>query len=91
MSCTTIFGSSTDVGDISWVCPTTGMRAATWVPGTVAHSWQAVVAGGTSIGHKGMMVAAKTALIGFMWSPNKNRNQALRTRRPPAPAWHRLL
>lgn len=35
------------------------MRAATWVPGTVAHSWQAVAAGGTSIGRKGMMVAAK--------------------------------
>lgn len=56
-------GGSTDVGDISWVCPTTGMRAATWVPGTVAHSWQAVAAGGTSIGHKGMMVAAKTMTL----------------------------
>lgn len=53
-------GGSTDVGDISWVRPTTGMRAATWVPGTSAHSWQAVAAGGMSIGHKGMMVAAKT-------------------------------
>jgi aminobenzoyl-glutamate utilization protein B len=30
------------------------------VPGTPAHSWQAVAAGGTSIGLKGMMVAAKT-------------------------------
>ena len=56
-------GGSTDVGDISWICPTTGMRAATWVPGTVAHSWQAVAAGGTSIGHKGMMVAAKTMTL----------------------------
>jgi aminobenzoyl-glutamate utilization protein B len=56
-------GGSTDVGDISWVCPTTGMRAATWVPSTVAHSWQAVAAGGTSIGHKGMMVAAKTMTL----------------------------
>ena len=56
-------GGSTDVGDISWVRPTTGMRAATWVPGTVAHSWQAVAAGGTSIGHKGMMVAAKTLTL----------------------------
>lgn len=56
-------GGSTDVGDISWVCPTTGMRAATWVPGTVAHSWQAVAAGGTTIGHKGMMVAAKTLAL----------------------------
>lgn len=59
-------GGSTDVGDISWVCPTTGMRAATWVPGTVAHSWQAVAAGGTSIGHKGMMVAAKTLALTAM-------------------------
>ncbi len=51
---------STDVGDISWVVPTANMGAATWVPGTSAHSWQAVAAGGTTIGSKGMMVAAKT-------------------------------
>lgn len=56
-------GGSTDVGDISWVVPTAGLRAATWVPGTSAHSWQAVAAGGTSIGHKGMMVAAKTMAL----------------------------
>jgi aminobenzoyl-glutamate utilization protein B len=30
------------------------------VPGTSAHSWQAIAAGGTDIGIKGMMVAAKT-------------------------------
>lgn len=53
-------GGSTDVADISWVVPTVGLATATWVPGTAAHSWQAVAAGGTSIGHKGMMVAAKT-------------------------------
>ncbi|MGB5274368.1 MAG: amidohydrolase, partial [Flavobacteriaceae bacterium] len=40
-----------------------GMGAATWVPGTPAHSWQAVAAGGTSIGKKGMMVAAKTLTL----------------------------
>ena len=51
---------STDVGDVSFAVPTAGMGAATWVPGTPAHSWQAVAAGGTSIGTKGMMVAAKT-------------------------------
>ena len=56
-------GGSTDVGDISWVVPTAGLSAATWVPGTSAHSWQAVAAGGTSIGHKGMMVAAKTMAL----------------------------
>jgi aminobenzoyl-glutamate utilization protein B len=50
---------STDVGDVSWRVPTAGFYAATWVPGTPAHSWQAVAAGGTSIGHKGMLLAAR--------------------------------
>ena len=59
-------GGSTDVGDVSWAVPTAGLSAATWVPGTSAHSWQAVAAGGTNIGTKGMMVAAKTlALTAF--------------------------
>ena len=50
---------STDVGDVSWLVPTVGFTTASWVPGTPAHSWQAVAAGGMSIGHKGMMLAAK--------------------------------
>ena len=55
----TAYGS-TDVGDVSFAVPTAGIRIGTWVPGTPAHSWQAVASGGTSIGIKGMMVAAKT-------------------------------
>lgn len=51
---------STDVGDVSYVVPTVGVGTATWVPGTSAHSWQAVACGGTDVGIKGMMVAAKT-------------------------------
>jgi|TARA_B110000967_G_scaffold196108_1_gene226325 aminobenzoyl-glutamate utilization protein B len=51
---------STDVGDVSWLVPTAGLRAATWVPGTASHSWQAVASGGTSIGLKGAELAAKT-------------------------------
>ncbi len=51
---------STDVGDVSWVVPTAGVRVTTWVPGTPAHSWQAVACGGTTIGRKGMLLAAKT-------------------------------
>lgn len=58
-----VTSASTDVGDISWVVPTTSFRAATWVPGTASHSWQAVAAGGMSIGIKGMLVAAKTQAI----------------------------
>jgi len=56
-------GGSTDVGDVSWVVPTVGLGAATWVPGTAAHSWQAVAAGGMSIGRRGMLVAAKTIAL----------------------------
>lgn len=54
---------STDVGDVSWTVPTTEMRAATWVPGTAPHTWQAIAAGGTAIGTKGMLVAAKTMAL----------------------------
>jgi len=50
---------STDVGDVSWMVPTSGVRIATWVPGTSAHSWQAVAAGGMSIGTKGANLATK--------------------------------
>lgn len=50
---------STDVGDVSWVVPTAGFSAACWVPGTPGHSWQAVACGGTTIGKKGMQLAAR--------------------------------
>jgi len=45
------------------VVPNTGLGTATWVPGSSAHSWQAVAAGGTTIGVKGMLVAAKTLAL----------------------------
>ena len=55
--------ASTDVGDVSYAVPTVGLVAATWVPGTPAHSWQATACGGTDIGIKGMIVAAKTMTL----------------------------
>jgi aminobenzoyl-glutamate utilization protein B len=58
-----IGSASTDLGDVSWRVPTVQLTAATWVPGTPAHSWQAVAAGGTSIGVKGMVVAAKSMAL----------------------------
>jgi len=54
---------STDVGDVSWTVPTVGLRTATWVPGTPAHSWQATAADGMSIGYKGMNVASQTLAL----------------------------
>ena len=57
---------STDVGDISWVVPTTGFTTACWAPGTPGHSWQATAAGGTTIGRKGMNLAARV-LAAMCW------------------------
>jgi aminobenzoyl-glutamate utilization protein B len=55
--------ASADTGDITWLVPSANLSTATWVPGTTAHSWQAIAAGGTSIGAKGMIVAAKTLAL----------------------------
>jgi aminobenzoyl-glutamate utilization protein B len=65
-------GGSTDVGDVSYTVPTAGLRGATWVPGTPAHSWQAVAAGGTTIGLKGMMQAAKALTLSGIELLEKN-------------------
>jgi aminobenzoyl-glutamate utilization protein B len=55
----TVGKGSTDVGDVSWVVPTTGFSTACWVPGTPGHSWQAVACGGTTIARNGMNLAAR--------------------------------
>ena len=50
---------STDVGDVSWVVPTTGFSTACFVPGTPGHSWQVVACGASPIARKGMNLAAR--------------------------------
>ncbi len=52
-------GGSTDVGDVSWNVPNINLRITTAPKGTPWHSWAVVACGGMSIGHKGMMHAAK--------------------------------
>ena len=70
---------STDVGDVSMAVPTVGLRVAAWVPGTSAHSWQAVAASGTGIGYKGAQVAAKTlALTALELYRNRELREAAR-------------
>jgi aminobenzoyl-glutamate utilization protein B len=54
---------ASDVGDVSWNLPTVNFLAATFVPGTAAHSWQAAACAGSSIGRKGMLVAARTLAL----------------------------
>lgn len=56
-------GGSTDVGDVSWIVPTAQFTTATYVPGTPGHSWQSAACAGSTIGRKGMIVAAKTIAL----------------------------
>ena len=53
-------GGSTDVGDVSWIVPTLNLTVVTSPKDAPWHAWPVVATGGTSIGHKGMIVAAKT-------------------------------
>ena len=67
------FGS-TDVGDVSWNCPTAQAYVATWAAGTPGHSWQVVSQGKSEIAHKGMLYAGKSialAAIKMMEEPER--------------------
>ena len=50
---------STDVGDVSWQTPAAQVHCVTFPFGAAGHSWQNVSYGGTSLGHKGLINAAK--------------------------------
>jgi len=52
-------GGSTDVGDVSWQVPTLHFSVTTAPIGAPWHAWPVVACGGMSIGHKGMLYAAK--------------------------------
>jgi aminobenzoyl-glutamate utilization protein B len=52
-------GGSTDVGDVSWVVPTLHVTVATSPKKAPWHAWPVVATGGMSIGHKGLVRAAK--------------------------------
>lgn len=50
---------STDVGDVSWQCPTAQIQVAAWPNGCPGHSWQNVSCDRTEIGHKAAVHAGK--------------------------------
>ncbi|MDR0567630.1 MAG: amidohydrolase [Spirochaetaceae bacterium] len=54
-----VFPGSSDVGDVSWLVPTAQIVTASYGLGTPEHSWQLVSQGRTSVGHKGLILAAK--------------------------------
>nr|WP_315594235.1 M20 family metallopeptidase [uncultured Cupriavidus sp.] len=54
----TLTGSS-DVGDVSWIVPTTQYLGACYAVGTNMHTWQLVAQGKLPAAHKGMLHASK--------------------------------
>ena len=50
--------ASNDVGDVSWVCPTSIVRTACYAAGTTGHHWTLTAQGKSSVCHKGMLLAA---------------------------------
>jgi len=52
-------GGSSDVGDVSWIVPEIRLGVTTAPVDTPWHSWAVVACGGMSIGHKGLVYAAK--------------------------------
>ena len=64
---------STDVGDVSYVCPTAQLFTSTFAIGTAGHSWQLTAMSGCNIGHEGMLTAGKAmayAAVKAMQSPD---------------------
>lgn len=68
----TVFAASTDVGDVSWICPTAQIFAQTAAAKIPEHSWQYVACNKTSIAHKGLLLAGQVmagAVIDLMIHP----------------------
>lgn len=58
-----VMPGSTDVGDVSWITPTVTISTTCWALGIPGHSWGITATGAMSIGHKGMIHAAKAMAI----------------------------
>jgi aminobenzoyl-glutamate utilization protein B len=54
-----VYPGSSDVGDVSWNVPTAQIAVACYALGTAEHSWQLVSQTRSSLGHKGLILAAK--------------------------------
>ena len=72
-------GGSTDVADVGWNAPTMGCTMPTWPQGISAHTWPVVPCGGTSIGLKGALSAARMlAATGVEVMTDEDRREAAR-------------
>jgi aminobenzoyl-glutamate utilization protein B len=60
----TVMPGSTDVSDVSWIAPTAQILTSCFAIGVPGHSWAITATSGMSIGHKGMMHAARAMAFG---------------------------
>jgi len=58
-----VMPGSTDVSDVSWIAPTGQVLTTCFVLGAPGHSWANTATAGMSIGHKGMLHAAKAMAL----------------------------
>ena len=54
---------SSDVGNVTWGVPTGSFRIASFVPAGSGHCWQQTASGGTTIGTKGALNAARVICL----------------------------
>ncbi|HKJ27759.1 MAG TPA: amidohydrolase, partial [Anaerolineales bacterium] len=61
-----VMKGATDVGDLSQIVPVSMLTTTCFPTGSPGHSWANVASGRMSIGHKGMMHAAKAMAVAAM-------------------------
>jgi len=66
MDAAKVMTGSTDVGDLSLVAPISMLETTCFPTATPGHTWGEVASAGSSIGHKGMLHAAKIMAIAAM-------------------------
>lgn len=67
----TYHSGSTDVGDVTYAVPTLNFHIATACVGNVGHTWQMTGQACSSIGHKGLITAAKAMALSAIRTMDK--------------------
>lgn len=70
---------STDVGDVSCVCPAAQFGTASWVNGSIEHTWQVTAQGKSKMAHESTLYAAKilaAAAVDLFHSPKRVKEAA---------------
>lgn len=74
-----VFPGSSDVGDVSQVCPTGVINTACFAYGTFPHTWMWTTQGKSSPAHKGMLYAAQVLATAAWIINNPDRTAAIQT------------